>query len=97
MIVGNLSAVAQTNVKRMLAYSSIAHVGYLLMGFVVMTPESMTAVIFYLIAYCGMNLGAFWIVGMVHDLKNGSDLKHFSGTGWQMPLIGVCMAMFLLS
>jgi len=97
MVVGNLSAIAQTNVKRMLAYSSIAHVGYLLMGFVVMTPESMTAVIFYLIAYCAMNLGAFWIVGLVHDLKCGSDLNHFKGAGWQMPLVGVCMAIFLFS
>lgn len=97
MVVGNLSAVAQTNVKRMLAYSSIAHVGYLLMGLVIMTPDSLTAVIFYLIAYCAMNLGAFWIVGMIHDLKKGSDLSHFQGAGWQMPLVGVCMAIFLFS
>jgi len=97
MVIGNLSAVAQTNVKRMLAYSSIAHVGYLLMGFVIMTPDSLTAVVFYLIAYCAMNLGAFWIVGMVHDLKKGSDLNHFKGAGWQMPLVGVCMAIFLFS
>lgn len=97
MIVGNLSAVAQTNVKRMMAFSSIAHVGYILMAFVVMTPEAFTSIIFYLIAYCGMNLGAFWIVGIVSDLKRGSDLQHFKGFGWEMPLAGVCMAIFLFS
>lgn len=97
MIVGNLSAVAQTNVKRMMAFSSIAHVGYVLMAFVVMTPEAFTSIIFYLIAYCAMNLGAFWIIGIVADQKRGSDLEHFKGFGWQMPLVGVCMAIFLFS
>lgn len=97
MIVGNLSAVAQTNVKRMLAYSSIAHVGYVLMAFVVMTPEAFTSIIFYLIAYCAMNMGAFWIVGIVSDLNQGSDLSHFKGMGWRMPVLGVCMAIFLFS
>jgi len=97
MVVGNLSAVAQTNTRRMLAYSSIAHVGYLLMGFVIMTPEALTSIIFYLIAYCLMNVGAFWVVGIVSDAQGGVDLKHFKGLGWQMPLVGICMAIFLFS
>lgn len=97
MIVGNLSAVAQTNVKRMLAFSSIAHVGYILMGFVVMSPEAFTSIIFYLIAYCAMNLGAFWIVGIVSDLNKGADLINFKGMGWKAPFLGVCMAVFLFS
>jgi len=97
MVVGNLSAVAQTNTRRMLAYSSIAHVGYVLMGFVVMTPEAFTSIIFYLIAYCLMNIGAFWVIGIVADVRSGVDLKDFKGIGWQMPLVGVCMAIFLFS
>ena len=97
MIVGNLSAVAQTNVKRMLAFSSIAHVGYVLMGFVVMTPEAFTSIIFYLIAYCAMNIGAFWVVGIVSDLNQGADLSKFRGMGWKAPFLGVCMAIFLFS
>lgn len=97
MIVGNLSGIAQTNVKRMLAFSSIAHVGYILMGLVVMTPSAFSSIIFYLIAYCAMNLGAFWIVGIVTDQKGGSDLNDFKGMGWRMPLTGVCMAIFLFS
>ncbi|MFM8269755.1 MAG: NADH-quinone oxidoreductase subunit N, partial [Pseudomonadota bacterium] len=97
MIVGNLSGIAQTNVKRMLAFSSIAHVGYILMAFVVMTPAAFSSIIFYLIAYCAMNLGAFWIVGIVTDQKNGSELSDFKGMGYRMPLVGVCMAIFLFS
>ena len=97
MVVGNLSAIAQTNVKRMLAFSSIAHVGYVLMGFVVMTPAAFSSIIFYLVAYCAMNLGAFWIVGIVTDQKKSSDLRDFTGMGWRMPLAGVCMAVFLFS
>ena len=97
MVVGNLSAIAQTNVKRMLAFSSIAHVGYVLMGFVVMTPAAFSSIIFYLIAYCAMNLGAFWIVGIVTDEKKGSELSDFKGMGWRTPVMGVCMAIFLFS
>jgi NADH-quinone oxidoreductase subunit N len=97
MVVGNLSAVAQTNVKRILAFSSIAHVGYVLMGFVVMTPAAFVSIIFYLIAYCAMNIGAFWIVGIVADQKGKEDLAAFKGLGWNMPVVGVCMAIFLFS
>ncbi|NBX93442.1 MAG: NADH-quinone oxidoreductase subunit N [Proteobacteria bacterium] len=97
MVVGNLSAIAQTNVKRILAFSSIAHVGYVLMGFVVMTPAAFSSIIFYLIVYCAMNLGAFWVVGIVTDLQGNDDVSSFRGLGWNMPFLGVCMAIFLFS
>jgi NADH-quinone oxidoreductase subunit N len=97
MVVGNLSAIGQKNVKRMLAYSSIAHVGYMLMGLVGLNSFGLMAILFYLIAYCAMNLGAFWVVSIVADLKGGADLQDFRGLGWTSPLLGVVMAIFLFS
>lgn len=97
MVVGNLSALGQTNVKRILAYSSIAHVGYMLMGLVTLERSGLTAIIFYLIAYCAMNLGAFWVVSVVASLKGREDLDAFKGMGWSMPVLGTCMAIFIFS
>lgn len=97
MLVGNLSAIGQRSVKRILAYSSIAHVGYLLMGLVTLTSEGLAAVLFYLVVYCAMNIGAFWVVSIVADSRGSDDLQAFSGVGWQMPVLGVTMAIFLFS
>lgn len=97
MLIGNLSAVGQTNVKRILAYSSIAHVGYMLMGLVAMQKSGVSAILFYLVAYCAMNIGAFWVTGIVSDLKNSEDLSAFRGLGWSSPVLGVTMAIFLFS
>jgi NADH-quinone oxidoreductase subunit N len=62
MTVGNLVAINQKNVKRLLAYSSIAHAGYMLMGFVLLTSVGLKAILFYFIVYLFMNLGAFYVV-----------------------------------
>lgn len=97
MIIGNLSAIGQTNVKRIFAYSSIAHVGYMLMGLVTLQNYGVAAVMFYLISYCIMNIGAFWIVSIVSDWKEDEDLAAFSGAGWKNPFLGTCMAVFLFS
>jgi NADH-quinone oxidoreductase subunit N len=97
MVVGNLSAIAQTNARRILAYSSIAHVGYLLMGLVTLDGHGLAAILFYLIAYCVMNIGAFWVVGIVSDMKGSEELEAFRGLGWKNPVLGVCMAIFLFS
>ncbi|MFM8313602.1 MAG: NADH-quinone oxidoreductase subunit N, partial [Deltaproteobacteria bacterium] len=97
MVVGNLSAIGQTNVKRILAYSSIAHVGYMLMGLVTLDRSGLTAIIFYLIAYCAMNIGAFWVVGVVSNLRGREDLDAFRGMGWSMPVLGTCMGVFIFS
>lgn len=98
MFVGNLSALAQNNVKRLLAYSSIAHAGYMLLAFCVFTQEGITAVAFYLVTYCLMNLGAFLIVIAVAD-KNGGDetIGAFTGLGTRAPLTAGMMAIFLFS
>jgi NADH-quinone oxidoreductase subunit N len=97
MVMGNLSAIGQTNVKRILAYSSIAHVGYMLMGLVTLDRSGLSAILFYLIAYCAMNLGAFWVVSVVASLRGRADLDAFSGLGWSMPVLGSCMAIFIFS
>ena len=98
MIVGNLAAVVQTNVKRLLAYSSIAHAGYILVGFAVGTPEARTAVMFYLVVYSLMNLGAFAVVGHLGgkgDLRVA--LEDFAGLSRERPALAACLTLFLLS
>lgn len=97
MFVGNLSAIGQKNVKRMLAYSSIAHVGYMLMGLVTLSEAGMSAILFYIFIYCAMNLGAFWVVSVVSNLRGSEDVEAFRGLGPAMPVLGVCMTVFLFS
>jgi len=98
MVVGNVVALAQTNVKRMLAYSSVAHGGYLLVGLAAANAEATGALLFYLLIYAVMNLGAFGIVMIVG--RQGEDrlqLEDYGGFGWDRPLLGVLLTIFLLS
>jgi NADH-quinone oxidoreductase subunit N len=98
MIVGNVTAVAQDNVKRMLAYSSVAHAGYVLMGFVVSGPEAQAAVLFYLLAYLFMNVGAFSVMVALAD--RGRDWDHiedFAGLARRRPGMAALMALFMVS
>ena len=97
MTVGNLAAIAQNNVKRLLAYSSIAHAGYLLMGFVVLSESAIHAVILYTIFYYLMNLGAFTVAQAVRDQTGGEMIDDFQGLGAREPLLGIAMVIFLLS
>jgi NADH-quinone oxidoreductase subunit N len=101
MTIGNLAALWQTNVKRMLAYSSIAHAGYLLMGVAIMTPGQPAAqaapLLFYFIAYLFMNLGAFYVVTMVEGRNGQVDIDGYRGLGRTAPFLGVCLTLFLLS
>jgi len=97
MFVGNLAALGQTSVKRILAYSSIAHAGYMLMGLTTQTGAGLAAIMFYIVVYCLMNVGAFWVVGKVHDTLGGDDLLHFKGLVQRRPLYAVCMIIFLFS
>jgi NADH-quinone oxidoreductase subunit N len=97
LVLGNLSALVQTNVKRMLAYSSISHAGYLLLGFVAGTPAAHTGVLFYLVIYLAMNMGAFGLLtafGLVGEKTSFDDLR---GLGWKRPAMGVSAAIFMLS
>jgi NADH-quinone oxidoreductase subunit N len=97
MTLGNLAAIRQENVKRMLAYSSIAHAGYLLMGAVLLTADGVKAITFYLVVYGLMNLGAFLVVIAMSNDKRREEFANFRGLGWRMPLIAVPMTMFMFS
>lgn len=98
MTVGNLSALGQNNVKRMLAYSSIAHAGYMLLGFCVFSDAGTAAILFYIATYCFMNLGAFLIVIAIAERSGGDEsIEAFTGLGTRAPVLAVCMAVFLFS
>jgi NADH-quinone oxidoreductase subunit N len=100
MTAGNVVALAQSDIKRMLAYSSIAHAGYALTAIVAATPRGSEALLYYLAAYAFMNLGAFGVVLLVAPGGAASDEAHtqladYAGLGWRCPLIGVAMATFM--
>ena len=97
MFMGNLAALGQTSVKRILAYSAIAHAGYMLMGLTTQTTAGLAAILFYTVVYCLMNVGAFWVAAKVSDTMGGDDLQHFKGLVQRRPLYAVCMAVFLFS
>jgi NADH-quinone oxidoreductase subunit N len=98
MTVGNIAAIAQTNVKRMLAYSSIAHSGYILIGLVAGGNTGGTGAVFYLIAYTAMNLGAFAVVILLeHKGGGGDELRDYAGVGFRYPLIGAALSLFMIS
>jgi NADH-quinone oxidoreductase subunit N len=97
MTFGNLAALRQENVKRMLAYSSIAHAGYLLMGAVLLTPSGVQAITFYLVVYGLMNLGAFLVVMAMSVDRRREEYRDFRGLGWRVPILAVPMTMFLFS
>jgi len=98
MTVGNLAALTQTNMKRMLAYSSIAHAGYLLMGVVAGTERGVSAMLIYLLIYTFMQLGAFAVIVMLRrrDVV-GDELKDFSGLAFRQPFAAFAMLLFMLS
>src|SRR5438067_11099439 len=98
MTVGNIAALTQTNVKRMLAYSSIAHAGYVLIGVVAGTPRGVSAMLIYLLIYSFMQLGAFALIVLMRrrDVV-GDELKDFSGLSFRNPLAAFAMLLFMLS
>jgi NADH-quinone oxidoreductase subunit N len=98
MTAGNIAAVTQSNVKRMLAYSSIAHAGYLLIGIVAGTSRGITAMLVYLMIYAFMQLGAFAVITMLRrsDVQ-GDELKDFSGLAFRAPFAAFAMLLFMLS
>ena len=106
MTLGNLAALGQDNIKRMLAYSSIAHTGYIMVGLAVFggasspqaQEEGIQAVLFYLVAYSFMNLGAFACVAALQRRPGvTSQISTFAGLGRRAPMLGVAMTLFLLS
>ena len=97
LVVGNLAALAQSNLKRMLAYSSISHAGYLLLGLVAATPGAYAGMLFYLLAYLAMNMGAFGVLsafGLVGDNVSFDQLK---GLGWKRPGLAIAVSLCMFS
>lgn len=97
IVIGNLAALAQTNVRRLLAYSAVAHAGYTLLGLIAGGREGFSATLFYTTIYAVTLLGAFGVVGFVRRATGGDDLRHFAGLRARSPLLAGCMAIFLLS
>lgn len=106
MTVGNVVAIAQNNVKRMLAYSSIAHAGYALVGFIAagaatngeQRNAAITSVIFYLLTYAVMNLGAFAVVQLIARAGDRrTEVEDYNGIGFQSPWLAFSLSLFLLS
>jgi len=97
MTLGNLAALRQENMKRMLAYSSIAHAGYILMGPVVMTAQGIQAALVYLLTYLFMNLGAFLIVIEIYNRTGSFDLTDYRGFWKRSPFLTIAMTIFMLS
>ena len=98
MTVGNLAAIAQEDIKRMLAYSSVAHAGYLLVGVVAGGESGRTAALYYLLAYTFMNFGAFAVaIALGREGDENLAIRNWGGLGWRYPVPGVAMAIFMLS
>ena len=98
MTIGNVIAIAQTNIKRMLAYSSIAHAGYLLVALVAANQLGAVSLLYYLLAYTLMNLGAFGVVILVGRKKDSYlNIYDYSGLGFQHPALAAAMALFMFA
>ncbi len=98
MLVGNLGAIAQTNVKRMLAYSSVSHAGYILLGIIVASTRGAESFLFYLLAYALTNLGAFAVVIALEQRgETAWSLDDFAGLYQRRPVLAIAMALFMFS
>ncbi|HXO43409.1 MAG TPA: NADH-quinone oxidoreductase subunit N [Thermoanaerobaculia bacterium] len=98
MVVGNLLALAQTDLKRMLAYSGVAHMGYLLLALVTFDRASLAPLLVYLLAYVLMNAGAFAVVGLLYSRPGARhEIEELAGWGYRYPVLGGCLAICMLS
>ena len=94
---GNLSALAQTNLKRMLAYSTIAHAGYMLMAIATLSASGASACLYYLAAYLPTNLGAFAVIALIRNRTGGETLDDVRGLMTRAPVLAISLTIFLLS
>lgn len=97
IVLGNLVAIMQTSVRRLLAYSAIAHVGYMLLALVSHTGQSFDALLYYALTYALTTIGAFGVVAVVEAKIGGDKLSDFSGLSRRAPVLSFCMLIFLLS
>jgi len=97
MTLGNLGAIRQTNIKRMLAYSGIAQAGYLLVGVAAFSPQGISSLLFYMMAYAAANLAAFAVVIIVSNGIGSEQIKSYSGLSKRNPLLALALMTALLS
>jgi NADH-quinone oxidoreductase subunit N len=97
MVLGNLTAIVQTSVRRLLAYSAIAHAGYMLLGVLAHGGQSLAALVYYVITYALTTLGAFGVVSVVQERAGGDRLSDFAGLSRRAPVLSLCMMIFMLS
>jgi NADH-quinone oxidoreductase subunit N len=97
IVAGNLMAIPQTNVKRMLAYSGVAHIGYMLMGLAAISASGVGMVLFYLVAYLFGNMGAFLVVQAVGASEGSESMTAYRGLAQRSPVLALSLLVFLLS
>lgn len=97
MVLGNLVAIVQSSVKRLLAYSAIAHAGYMLLGVLSHNGQSLASLIYYAVTYGLTTIGAFGVVAVVEERAGDDKLSSFAGLSRRSPVISFCMFIFMLS
>jgi len=98
MFVGNLGAIVQPNIKRLMAYSSISHVGYILIAIIAKDSLGSSSLVFYILAYAFMIFGIFGIIILMgREGDENLELDNYAGLGFRYPLLAACMSIFLLS
>ncbi len=97
MVLGNLVAIVQSNVRRLLAYSAVAHAGYMLLAVVSHTQQSLAALLYYVVTYALATLGAFGAIAIVEKQTGGDQLSDFDGLSRRAPVLSFCLFIFILS
>jgi len=97
IVAGNLMAIPQQNIKRMLAYSGVAHIGYMLVGFAAVSASGVAMMLFYLVAYLFGNMGAFLVAEAVAQAEGSESIAAYRGLAQRSPVLALCMLLFLLS
>ena len=97
MVLGNLVAIVQSSVRRLIAYSAIAHAGYMLLAILSHNEQSLASLIYYAVTYGLTTIGAFGVVAVVEQGTGGEKLSDFAGLSRRAPLVSFCMLIFMLS
>jgi len=97
MVLGNLVAIVQTSVRRLLAYSAVAHAGYMLLGVMAQGSMGLASLVYYVVTYALTTLGAFGVVAVVQHQTGGDRLSDFAGLSRRAPGLAACMMIFILS
>jgi NADH-quinone oxidoreductase subunit N len=97
MLLGNFAAIVQSSVRRLLAYSAIAHAGYILLGILAQGRDGLASIVYYVVIYGLTTVGAFGVVSIVQDRAGGDALSDFAGLSGRAPILSFCMMVFMLS